>query len=315
MSEATNQPKDAEEAASTKENPRMQNLKLTQASMDPLKVKMSHWQKKLVIPGTPWDICGYSRSAYRTGFYIAALDMLLDAGPQHFGNPTHILITHTHIDHCACLPFTLIGDESHQPHIYAVAKAGPRILQYVSGMFSVNAMEDCDASPFYTFHGLEPHSQFQLTTKKTDLEIQVFECDHPIPTISYGFAEKKHKLKSEYLKLPGKEIGKLRKEGVEITQEVVQKKFAYVCDTSIDVFALNPSILAYPVVFIECTFLWDDELENAIQTKHVHWSQLKPIVEQHPGIVFVAFHFSQRYRDDEIEEFFAKENMPNVIWW
>ena len=71
--------------------------------MEPVKVKMIHWQKKMTIPGTPWEICGYSRSAYRTGFYISGLDMMLDAGPQNFNKPTHIFITHTHIDHIACL--------------------------------------------------------------------------------------------------------------------------------------------------------------------------------------------------------------------
>lgn len=291
------------------------NIDITPAETDPLKVKVSHWQKKMVIPGTPWEICGYSRSAYRTGFYIASLDMMLDAGPQNFSQPSHILITHTHIDHCACLPFTSIGDENHKPHIHAVDIAGPRLLTYISAMFSVNAMEDCDAATFYTFHGLAKGDTFPLTTKSTDLQVEVFECDHPIPTISYGFSEKKQKLKEEYLRLAGKEIGKLRKEGVEITQEVILKRFAYVCDTSIAVFEMNPSILEYPVVFIECTFLYEDEIENSIKTKHIHWTKLKPIVLQYPDIVFVVFHFSQRYRDIEIEDFFAKEDIRNIVWW
>jgi ribonuclease Z len=293
----------------------MERKSISEAEWDPLKVKMAHWQKKMTIPGTPWEICGFSRSAYRTGFYIASLDLMLDAGPQNFSHPSHILITHTHIDHCACLPLTLIGDETHHSHIYAVDEAGPRILNYISGMFSVNAMEDCDASPFYTFHGLRAHSRFSLTTKKTELEIAVFECDHPIPTISYGFSERKQKLKEEYIGLPGNEIGKLRKDGVGITYEALQKKFAYVCDTSIDVFELNPSILEYPVVFIECTFLFQDEVQNAIQTKHIHWNQLKRFVLQHSEIMFVAFHFSQRYKDREIADFFDKQSLKNLIWW
>ena len=252
------------------------------------------------------------------GVPIAQVSILVpwicfDAGPQHFSNPSHILITHTHVDHCACLPFTLIGSDN--PHIYAVAEAGPPILKYISGMFSVNAMQDCDASPFYTFVGLKPYTQFDLTIKRTELTIEVFDCDHSIPTIGYGLSEKKQKLKPEYLELPGREIGKLRKEGVEITQEVLQKRFAYVCDTSIAVFEMNPTILDYPVIFIECTFLLDDEMENAIKTKHIHWTQLKPIVQAHPDILFVAFHFSQRYREEEIAEFFEKESISNLVWW
>jgi len=119
---------------------------------------------------------------------------MLDAGPQNFNQPSHILITHTHIDHCACLPLTLIGDPNgNTPNVYCVQEAGPRILKYISGMFSLNAMEDCDAEPFYNFHGLKSGMTFSLTTKNTDLQVEVFACDHPIPTISYGFAERKEK--------------------------------------------------------------------------------------------------------------------------
>ena len=86
---------------------------------------------------------------------------------------------------------------------------------------------------------------------KTDLEMKVFKCDHSIPTISYGISEVKHKLKEEYLGLPGKEIGELKKNKIKITKEVIHKKLAYVCDTSIQVVDLNPDILDYSVVFIE----------------------------------------------------------------
>ena len=69
--------------------------------MDSLQVKNIYWQKQWKIPGTSWQICGYSRSAYRTGFYITELDLMLDAGPQNFSKPKTILITHSHINHLA----------------------------------------------------------------------------------------------------------------------------------------------------------------------------------------------------------------------
>lgn len=50
--------------------------------MDSNTVKSMYWQKDWQIPTTSWTIRGYSRSAYRTGFYIPELDMMLDAGPN-----------------------------------------------------------------------------------------------------------------------------------------------------------------------------------------------------------------------------------------
>ena len=89
------------------------------------------------------------------------------------------------------------------------------------------------------------------TTQQRILQVEVFECDHPIPTISYGFSETKQKLKDQYKSLPGKEIGRLRKEGnIEITLKVINRPAAYVCDTSIDVFGLNPTMLAPRNIFI-----------------------------------------------------------------
>jgi len=289
--------------------------------MDALEAKMIYWQKKWKIPNTQYTICGYSRSAFRTGFYIPELDLLLDAGPQNFNKPTNIFITHTHIDHVACLPFTMIGDSNgnHVFNIIAHVDAKSYLHDYIKSMFSLNAMTDVpECADWYKFHGHQEFDVFRFTLNKNIMEIKVFKCDHPIPTLSYGFSEIKQKLKDEYLNLPGKEIAKLRTQGVEITKEVIQKKFSYVCDTSISVFDFNPDILEYPVVFIECTFFMPDEIENATKTQHIHWNELKKNVTAHPEITFVLFHFSQRYRDAEITKFFQEEydsGIKNIFWW
>lgn len=286
--------------------------------LDALKVKTIHWQTEKVIPGTPWKIRGFSRSAYRTGFYIPDLDMMLDAGPQNFNKPKHIFITHSHVDHIANLPLTMIGDEEdkHVFELYGHTDAKDYIYNYINAMFQANVLDTWfDPYKIYNYHGLQKGDQLTLKIKGTTLKVEIFKCDHKIPTVSYGFTEVKNKLKEEYLGLPGKEIGQLRKSGINVTKEVEFKRFTFVCDTSIDVFEMNPSILEYKTVFIECTFLMDDELKNAKRTQHIHWQQLKPYVENNPHTTFVLFHFSQRYRDEEINQFFEKENLSNVICW
>lgn len=297
--------------------------------MDALQIKIAHWQQKSwKIPNTSWNISGYSRSAYRTGFYIPELDLLLDAGPQNFNKPEFILITHTHIDHISDLPKTLIGaGDSDGPEkkkcimIYGPIEAEKLIVNYITAMFSVNAMVFIPFASidWYKYNGQSAGDHFRITMNKTNLGVEVFKCDHAIPTISYGISEFKQKLKQEYQQFTGRDLAAIRQSGVEITEEICQKKMAYVCDTSIAVFDLNPSILEYSTVFIECTFLYPDEYENAKATQHIHWNDLKKYVIENPKIYFMLFHFSQRYRDLEIDTFFKAEcqhhQISNMDWW
>ncbi|KNC86869.1 hypothetical protein SARC_01015 [Sphaeroforma arctica JP610] len=288
--------------------------------MDALAVRKAHWQKIWSIPNTPWTIKGYSRSAYRTGFIIPELNVMLDAGPQHFSTPHTVLVTHAHIDHIANLPLTLIGDAESGlvTDVYGPQAAEKYIRNYIHAMFEANAMQEIDEIDWYRYKGVSARDVIRMPIKKTLLEMQVFECDHAVPTVSYGLSEVKQKLKQEYLGKDGKVIAQLRKDGVSITQEVVVKRLAYVCDTSIRVFEMNPGILEYPVIFIECTFLFDDELQNAMDTQHIHWQQLKQYVETHSHIEFMLFHFSLRYKDSEINSFFREitaNGLSNLRWW
>jgi len=298
-------------------------INLNFSEMDSLAIKNVPWQKSRQIPLTSWTICGYSRSAYRTSFYIPELGIMLDAGHQNFKSVSHIFLTHTHIDHLASLPFTLIDsvDKLMVPTVYGPKEAESYVGAYIVSMFNVNSMRDWtkDSSyqAGYVYSGLVGGEFFRCCINKTNLMVRVFICDHSIPTVSYGFSVIKTKLKPEYLGLSGKEIVELKKTGVEISQEVVEKKFAYICDTSIAVL-LQTEILEYPVVFIECTFLMPDELENAVETRHIHWDHLKPYVLAHPEIIFILFHFSQRYKDLEINAFFqpiVDSGIKNLQWW
>ena len=96
---------------------------------------------------------------------------------------------------------------------------------------------------------MEVGDTFNIDTKGAALTVEVFKCDHQVPTISYGISETKQKLKPEYY--GRKDIAALRMAGTEVTHDVIFKRFAYVCDTTINVFQYNPSLLEYPVIFIE----------------------------------------------------------------
>jgi ribonuclease Z len=276
---------------------------------------MEAWRQEWNIPGTQWTLRGFSRAAYRTGFTITELNIMLDAGPQYFGKPDHIFITHTHGDHIAQLPFTLINDEDSQHifHIYAPTVCEKWLRQYINALFDVNALRHVKEIPDrYVFHPVEPHTEFPVTVRNNPHRVEIFECDHGIPTVSYGIKVVRNRLKDEYKELPGKEIGLLRKQGVEVTREVVIPTLAFLCDTTIRVFELNPSVFNYPTIMIECTFLRQEDVNNS---KHICWNELKPVILSHPENMFVLIHFSMKYKDEEIKTFFEGEGVSNIKVW
>lgn len=106
--------------------------------------------------------------------------------------------------------------------------------------------------------------------------INIIECFHSVPTVGYLFSKKEEKI------------------------------FCYIGDTSIKIFE-KKEILEYSLIIIECTFLDDEHEINAIDNDHIHWNQLRPIVLKNPKTLFLLIHFSLRYYDDFIKDYFKKE--------
>jgi ribonuclease Z len=274
------------------------------------------------IPGTPWEIIGYSRACYRTGFYIRHLDLMIDAGPQKSGNPKTILITHCHADHIANVPFTLIemdpagGRVSSLPDIFVHEKSKTRLHNYIAAMFSANYATDFKGS-VANYIPVKGSDVLDYTANNTKIRIEVFACTHDVPTVAYGISTKKQRLKEEYFDLKGnaKALVELKKKGIEITETSYEPNIAFIWDTTIHIFRSNPGILKYPVIMIECTFLYDDDYEQSLTKKHIHWKSLRPHVVNNPDTIFVLIHFSLRYTEQEIAAFFKKEGLANVKPW
>lgn len=271
------------------------------------------------IPGTPWDIVGYSRACYRTGFYIHHLDLMIDAGPQKTGNPKTILITHCHADHIASIPFTLInpeGEKSSPSDVFIHEKSKGSLQTYVNAMFSANYSCEFKGN-MANYIPVKGSDVFDYVANNTKIRIEVFACTHDVPTVAYGISTKKQHLKEEYFELKGngKALVELKKKGIEITETTYEPNIVFVWDTTINVFKANPGILKYNVIMIECSFLYDDDYEQSLAKKHIHWKSLKPYVVNNPQITFVLIHFSLRYTEPEIASFFKNEGLVNVKPW
>ena len=283
----------------------------------------------ITLNSTSYSLMGYSIAALRTNFYIKELGLMLDAGLS-IAKVTinHMLITHCHSDHIATLPFHIYSyKENEKIKIYIPKGIEKHIKDFIEITYLLSShtfpeeegikREDLYLYNFYELIIVEPGMILDINIKKSNFGLEIFKCYHQVPCVGYGIFEKRKKLKEEYVNLKGKEIGELRKKGIEINYEYQFKFLCYLGDTSKDIFNNEQwdKIIQYKNIVIECTFIKDDDLEQADKTFHIHWKFIEPIIDKYKDNIFILIHFSQRYDNSELIEFFNEKNRSNVIPW
>ena len=270
------------------------------------------WKNKTDIGNIRWSVSGDSIAGIRTSFYLHELKVQLDAGHQNFNKTRDIFITHTHADHIASLPLIILENISNKiiTNVYCPKQSTKLLINMIDSFLMCNYNNSSPPKKHYNVIGLEPQYKTELVLNNQDITIESFYSVHTVPTLSYGFIRKTKKLKTELLGKTSQEIASLKheyaKDGISITDIVHHKTMIFCGDTSIYIFELNPTILEYDNIIIECTFFDDAELDMAISRKHMHWIQLKEIIIAHPTINFYLIHISARYKD-------KKEIVDNYI--
>jgi len=121
----------------------------------------------------------------------------------------------------------------------------------------------------------------------------------------------------------GVNVKAAREKGEEINIEVEEPErphFAFVLDTTVEALLADRSdtalrILNSPAVMIECTYLEDSLRDEARKRGHVSWGELVPFIAESvkrrkvEGVCQTWFlvHFSLRYTEEQIIDFFADE--------
>jgi ribonuclease Z len=154
----------------------------------------------------------------------------------------------------------------------------------------------------------EPGEEISFSQGGLDFIVRTLKMDHRVPCLGYSIFKLKKSLKQEFVGKPGREIGKLRKEGVEVNDTSEEPFLCFLGDTTAAVFATHPEILRqHKVIVVECSFIDEGSVERAEITKHMHWNDLEPHIENHPDIYFVLIHFSLKYSTLSLRKFFCEK--------
>ncbi|ROT42556.1 hypothetical protein SODALDRAFT_303950 [Sodiomyces alkalinus F11] len=289
-------------------------------------------------------LTGKSRAAWHTSFVIPQMNLLLDAGLcVNKLRPKHIFVTHGHSDHTLLSPaFTSREDP---PDIFCPAEMATAFDDFIlasamldaGGLIGIQdaAKRGLDVEGEHESHHRSPSERAWLNTHVTHgvchgdviplrrlkgITATVFDCDHSVPSVGYVFSTTTHRLRPEYSELAGSQIRDLRQSGVEITAPHTAPIFAFLGDTTVATLAADPPWLrddGIPVVITECSFLYEEHREQAEKTKHTYWGDLEKVIRKWPKTTFVLMHFSMRYSDKDICEFFkGLEDPPtNMVVW
>ncbi|XP_059653380.1 nuclear ribonuclease Z-like isoform X1 [Cornus florida] len=211
-------------------------------------------QKGMKIEG--YQIEGLSIAGHETCVILPTLNLAFDIGkcPQRAISQQFLFISHGHMDHIGGLPMYVAtrGLYRMTPPTIFVPTA---IKESVEKLFEVHrAMDQSELK--HQLIGLNVGEEFYL---RKDLKVRAFRTYHVIPSQGYIIYSIRHKLKQEYIGLPGNEIKSLKSSGVEITYPITSPEIAFTGDTMSDFITddsntdvLKAKILIMEVQHVKC---------------------------------------------------------------
>lgn len=265
-----------------------------------------------------FTLVGRSRAGEGTCFAIPELRWMFDCGALvSKWTPKRIFLSHTHFDHVQYL--THMRSKNNPPKVVLPVGAAPFVKAHLK---AYQEMIDCCPTEGESANAVRdillfptgPDEEFVFPQGGDEYICRTVACHHRIECLGFSIFRRKKTLKKEFVGLPGLEIGRLRKEGVEITTSDEEPFVCFLGDTTKKVFERYPLLLKqHKIVIVECSFIDDKSEQRAKETKHLHWDDLKPYVEDNPQILFVLIHFSLKYKSLELRRFFVDQSRHKNI--
>ncbi len=256
--------------------------------------------KPIVLKIGQETIIGFSIAALSTYVLLPELncafdmgDCLLDAVPLE-----RVFVTHAHGDHVRCL----LRHESLRrlmgmaPATYYVPQAA--LPGFVTLAHAWKAMENVREGNFIPPR-FEALRSGDVVWMHRQLAAKTFSVNHTLPSLGYTLYDVRKKLKPEFRQRTGPELAALRLQKVEFEQEVWTPRLTFIGDSSIDTLYREKHIGQSRILFLELTYLLEDDEDMARQRGHTHLNELLGFLRECPDVLrnehIVLKHFSMRY--------------------
>jgi ribonuclease Z len=244
------------------------------------------------------EVEAFSVAGFQTCIELPQHSVAFDIGfcPRSVINRSTILVSHTHMDHVASIAH----------HAATRGLLGMKPATYVVPAVNAGAVDELFAA-YAKLDGCE-HDRKVLGANPgdtiplgRDLEARTFFSPHRVPCQGYALWRKFTKLKPDLVGRSSEEIGRLRREGHEVTVGAEVAEVAYTGDTRIEVLEREEVVRKARLLIMEVTFVGEDiDVEGARARGHVHLDEVAARADLFENEAILFLHFSARYTQAEI---------------
>lgn len=240
-----------------------------------------------------WTLLGNSTAGISTSLVCPEMGVAFDVGqglPWAF-NVQYYLITHSHMDHAAGIPYiisqkALMGQK---PPVFYMPQSMVQKMHQI-----VEIWQQLEGHTYnYQFVGVEEGKKYPL---KGSLSFQVFPTVHRVPSFGYCIFREGKKLKKQLEGCDRQEILDRKSRGEVIEDFFEEPLMAFTGDTQVEFLDGPEFVRKAKVLIMEVTYIDERKtIESARQWGHIHWEELKPRLPLLQNEKIVMMHLSARH--------------------
>lgn len=234
---------------------------------------------------------GYSLAGEESVVGVPELNVCFDIGraPSEILNIDHVLLTHGHMDHAAGIAY-YFSQRNFLDNPGGTLVVPKPLVGAIEKMLDAWVDIEGHRTP-YRIVGLEPGEEYGI---RRDLIARSFPTQHGGPCLGYSVIDIRHKLKEEFFGRPGHELAELRRQGVQLTNDIEVPLVCYCGDTAYGGFFELPCVRNAKVLILECTFVEDEHRSRARAGNHLHIDDFTRLQSELANEYIVLVHLSRR---------------------